>query len=328
MSTIVDVARRANVSKTTVSRVINGQDIVRPETRDRVLAAIEALDYRLNYVARGMRTNSTASIGILVPDYANPFYTEMFRGIETVAREAGYISMVCNTDAEAGRELSYVTELLNRRIDGIIFCTYSGDKRVIQRLVSIQEETPVVFMDPVCESSTCVLTDGYTASRDATNYLLSQGRTRIGYIRGPARYVVTHERFAGYRDALQHAGREPLKELVSEGDFSIGGGALAAREILASAPDAIMAATDLMAIGALKEMRSRGIEVPGAVALVGFDDIALASLVDPPLTTIEQPTRELGRQAAEILIACARSGEIMKPTRVIMPGRLIIRQTT
>jgi LacI family transcriptional regulator len=332
MPTIWDVAKKARVSKTTVSRVINNQGPVKEETRDRILEVMKALNYQPNYIARGMRTNKTHSIGIVVPDYANPFYAEMFRGIESVTRNAGYMSFMCNTDAEKTRELHFIKELLSRKIEGIIYCTYGGDKETIEYLLSLSDKIPVIYMDPVIldKQVSFVLTDGYAATRDATHYLINKGRRKIAYIKGPRKYKVTHERFAGYEKALEEAGIRVENCYMYEGDFSMQSGSEAARSFLQCdvPPQAVMAATDVMAIGALKYIKKTDKTIPDDINIIGFDNIALTELVDPSLTTIAQPIFELGKTAAELLLEQIANIPNYSHKKIFMEGRLIEREST
>jgi DNA-binding LacI/PurR family transcriptional regulator len=333
MATILDVAKLAGVSKTTVSRVINENGPVNESTRLKIKEAMKMLNYTPNYFAQGMRTSKTKSIGILVPDYTNPFYSELFKGIEEVALQKGYMSIICSTDEDATRELEYAKELVKRQIDGIILCSYKRIRKNIDYLMDISNKIPVVFMDPVVgdEPVSYVVTDGYEATRKATQYLIDKGRKKIGYIKikGSARHWVTHERYKGYKKALKDSGIELDLSLVYEGDFQMKSGYAGAKCLmdLKNPPDAIMAATDVMAIGVIKYLKYADISVPDEVNVIGFDNISLANLIEPALTTIAQPIRDLGMEAVNIIVKKINDPK-MENKQITLDGQLIVRRST
>ncbi len=331
MATIIDVAKLAQVSKTTVSRYINRNGPVKEDTRKKIVAAMEELHYSPNFFAQGMKTSRTKTIGILIADFSNPFYPELFKGIEAVSRQHGYLNMICITGENGEKELPTLEILVNRKIDGIIFNSYNRNEATIHRLAEIARTTAVVFMDPVLvdEPMSCVVSDGFTWSRKAAEYLIEKGKRRIAYIKGSSRHWVTNERFRGYEQALAEAGLEAEEGLIYEGNFQMRSGFEGAEYFLQKekAPDAIMAATDVMAIGAMKYLRYAGVAVPEEVSVVGFDNIPLADLMEPGLTTIAQKIDELGRCAAEIIIQKIKEPE-MESRKVLLDCELIIRGST
>jgi DNA-binding LacI/PurR family transcriptional regulator len=306
LATIIDIARESGVSKSTVSRVISKDGYVSEEAKSRVLDAMKKLDYTPNFIARGMRTNRSDTIGFFVPDYSNPFYTELYKGIESVARKEGYVSLVCHTGEDSETELHYIQELLKRKVDGVIFCTYNRTKESTAYLTELSRKLPIVFMDPVFNDLgfSSVTSDGRAGIKLAVEHACSLGCKKIAYISGPQIHEVTKERLNGYLDGLNFCGCFHDKSLVYSGNFSLESGGEAAKYFLSlqNVPDAILAATDVMAIGALKELRTRGVNVPEDIKVIGFDNIPLCELVDPPLTTVSQPIAELGISAAEILL--------------------------
>ncbi len=331
MATILDIARLTGISKSTVSRVLSGRGYVKEETRKRVEKAMKELNYTPNYIARGMRTNKTSAIGFFVPDYSNPFYSELFKGIEQVTRKAGYMNLLCHTDEDAKAELYYIGELLKRQIDGIIFCTYNQSPEGLKYLSKLAKTTPIVFMDPVYgdQSFSSVVSDGFSGSRHAVKHLSDKRCKKIGYIKGPRHHAVTGERYRGYREGLKDSNLDFDEELVFEGDFSLNSGKMAVDYFLSldHIPDGIIAATDLMAIGALHRLNRSGVKVPEEVKIVGFDNIPLSELIDPSLTTVAQPIRDLGINAAELLLK-----KIDNPAapdqQILMQCFLIERETT
>ncbi len=306
MATILDVAKVAGVSKSTVSRFLNGQGSINSEAVELIKNAIRELNFTPNHFAQGMRTSKTSTIGVIIPDYANPFYPELLRGIEDYARTHGYMTQLSNTDANPELEYQHLENMVNRQMDGIVLCSYNRNKKDMDFLVEIAKKIPVVIMDPLVkkEPLSYVITDGLHATIDAVNYLISIGRKRIGYIKGPNRLLSTNERFEGYKRALEMNAIPFDKSLVYEADFSLKSGYSAAEWFIAKGLpiDALMAATDLMAIGALEACNNRGVLIPNQLAIVGFDNISLCKLVEPTLTTIAQPISQLGANAAQIII--------------------------
>jgi len=333
MATIMDVARLSGFSKTTVSRVINSNGPVSKETKIKIEEAMHKLNYTPNYFAQGMRTNRTRTIALLAPDYSNPFYPELFKSVEEVARQNGYMIILCNTAEEADRELAYIKEIVKRNIDGIIFCTYNRIRENIDYLIRISKEIPVVFMDQVVDDEeeriNYVVTDGFTSTRKATAYLIQKGRKRIAYIKGSSRHRVTKERYNGYKQALIDYGIQFDSSLTYTSDFHIESGFMAARELMSrdDPPDAIMAVSDAVAIGAIKYLKYAGISVPDKVNVIGFDNIFLSTLIEPALTTISQPIEELGREAVNIVINKINNPEF-PDKQIKLEGELIIRRSS
>ncbi|MEI6387695.1 MAG: LacI family DNA-binding transcriptional regulator [Spirochaetota bacterium] len=331
MPTILDVALKAGVSKTTVSRFLNGQGPISEETAERIRATISRLQYSPNHFAQGMRTSRTKTIGIVIPDYANPFYPELIEGIEDYAQTHGYVTQLSSTHADPDSELERLKEMVRRHIDGIVFCSYGRAKRDIDYLVEIADQIPVVVMDPLVrkEPLSYVVTAGRAATREAVSYLVSIGRNKIGYIKGPSRRFATNDRFEGYKDGLAAQGIPYDKALVIEADFSLSSGYAAAEAFLRNGlpVDSVMTATDLMAIGAIKAFNQHHVTIPQRVAVVGFDDISLCRIVEPSLTTIAQPINALGTEAAKIIIDAINSGNLEK-RQISMEGRLIVRKSS
>ena len=331
MATILDVAKLAGVSKTTVSRVINGQGPVKESTKNKIITAAKALNYEPNYFAQGMRTSKTNVIGILIPSYSNPFYPELLEGIEEVSLKYGYIDTVCSTYEDAEREYQYIKHLVNRRVDGLIICTWCMTERNLRFLKEIGREIPIVFMDYFLKSEqiSCVIADGYTSSRFASEYLIDQGRNKIAYIKNPPTFPAAYERFLGYRDALESKGLSVNEAYIYEGNFHMDSGFNAAAYFmnLPTPPDAIMAAADIMAVGALHCLARLEIDVPKDVQVIGFDNIQLSRLVNPQLTTIAQPILDLGRTAAHTIIQKIASKDLSQTQR-ILGSSLILRGST
>lgn len=324
---IADVAQRAGVSVATVSRVLNGHTNVREVTREKVRAAVASSGYRINELARNLRTAESRLLLTMVPDFGNPFYAAIVRGIDSVARQNGYFMLLCDTGADPLRERSYFDLLRGRRADGAI-CL---DPAAVQK--ALAEEASTLPWVACCEFDPAagvpyVGIDNHRAAGDVVRYLLGKGHRRIALINSGQGYLYGRQRLAGYRDALHDAGIEAdpawLIELDSL-DYDAGEDAAARLAALgATRPTAVFAVSDTLAIGVMNGLRGAGLAVPDDVAVVGFDDIAVAAHVDPPLTTVSQPMQQLGESAAELLLKRLRDPRADVPG-VLLPHRLIQR---
>src|SRR5574339_469434 len=304
MATIREVAESAGVSYATVSHVINNTRVVSQETRERVLAAMAALDYRPNALARSLRQGKTNTIGLVLPDSANPFFAEISRSIEDDAFKKGYSVFLCNTELDTERELFYVDVLSKKQVDGIIFVAAGDQADSLDFLV--QRNMPVVMIDrdvPNVQVD-AVLSDNQLGGYLATRHLLELGHTRIACIAGTSSITPSAERLIGYRRALEEAGLPYDEKLIVRGDYHAQSGLELTHFILKmdSRPTAIFALNDLMALGALRAAAEAGYSVPRDLAVVGYDDLELAHFTNPPLTTIAQPKKEIGVQAIHLLV--------------------------
>ena len=329
MATIREVAESAGVSYATVSHVINNTRVVSQETRERVLAAMSALNYRPNALARSLRQGKTNTMGLVLPDSANPFFAEISRSIEDEAFKKGYSVFLCNTELDLERELFYVDVLSKKQVDGIIFVAAGDQADSLDYLV--HRNLPVVMIDrdvPNVDVD-AVLTDHQLGGFLATRHLLELGHTRIACIAGPSSITPSAERIIGYRNALEQAGLAYDENLVLRGDYHAQSGLEITHAILQMKPrpTAIFALNDLMALGALRAAAEAGCSVPGDLAIIGYDDLELAHFTNPPLTTIAQPKKEIGAQAVRLLID-RMSQKSSPPRRLVLPPELIIRRST
>ncbi len=303
MSNILDVALKANVSIATVSRVVNNSSHkVNPKTRRKVLEAIRELDYRPNALATGLHTKKTMTIGIIIPDISNPYYAEIVRGIQDMADQHGYAMLLLNTDRNQERIVKHIRFLREKSADGIIFSGGVIDgERVLSSLKELRERVVVIGRHPV--DFPAVLIDNVGGGMKATRHLIELNHRRIGFIGGPDQSISARDRFSGYRNAMTQS-RYPIeKNLIRKGDFTPRSGYLSAKDLfLKERLTAIFAANDQMAFGAIRAAREMGINVPGGMAVVGFDNISFSSYFDPPLTTVEIPKYSIGAAAMEMLI--------------------------
>jgi LacI family transcriptional regulator, galactose operon repressor len=297
-ATLRDVAGAAGVSIATVSRVLTGARPSRPATRDRVLAAAEELEYRPSALGRALKLQQTHTLGLLITDIENPFFPEVVRAIEDAAHERGYAVLLCNATDDPGRELAYINLLLERRVDGIIVAASQVPARHAALLA--RAPIPVVLVNSEAPRSglPSIASDNRGGGRLATEHLLSLGHEHIGHVTAPRANAAAALRLGGVRDALRAVGLEGNLTVV-EGDAHVAGGERATLELLDRAPltTGVVCYNDLTAIGALRALRAVGCSVPGDFSVVGFDDIDLAKWTDPPLTTIAQQKREMGRWA-------------------------------
>lgn len=322
---IYEVARRAEVSVATVSRVLNGKGPVRAETRQRVLDAVSALDYVPHSGARSLSTRRTMLIGVLLPDMHGEFFSEIVRGIDRVARAAGYHLLVSGAHNDPD-ETAAVLQALHGRVDGLVLMAPGlGASWLRQRL---PRRLPVVLLnDGGTSAHPSLRIDNRRGARLAVEHLLAHGHREIAFISGPAGNSDAAERQRGYNEALRVHGlrRQPRLELV--GDFSEESGALAGRAIarLTPRPTAVFAANDSMAVGCLGALRESGLEVPGEVSLVGFDDIPIARHLHPALTTVRVPIAELGQRAMSRLLQDVEGGDAAAPEHAVIAPTLASR---
>jgi len=328
VATIVDVARRARVSASTVSHVVNGTRFVSEDARARVEAAIRALGYRPNGLARSLRRGQSHTLGLVLPDSANPYFAEIGRELELSAFEAGFSVVLCNSENDREKERLYVNVLARNQVDGILLVA-TGD-RTDHFFSLIEGKLPVVMLDREAAKPglDCVIADNVEGGRLATHHLASLGHRRIGFVTGPPKVSSSVQRLAGYRKALQQAGLRVEDALIRPGDFHPESGWAAAHKLLALAqpPTAIFACNDLMAMGVLRAANELGRNVPRELAVVGYDDIELSRYTIPPLTTVAQPKREMAREALSLMTRRLEA-ESLDPQQRHLPVTLVIRHT-
>jgi LacI family transcriptional regulator len=330
--TQADVARLAAVSQPVVSYVLSGDAAapVSPETRRRVLAAIEELGYVPDRAARSLRLRRTLTIAGVIPDITNPFYPAFERGIQDVAERHGHDLIVYNTDGDPAKEARCLRALLDGRVDGVVAVFFHLSARDLRPL--LERHVAVVRLEAGPKRVGAlpldnVYVDNAAAARDAVAYLLDRGHRRIGTIAG--RGGPRQARLQGYRRALAERGVPVDERLVCLTVFAEGGGQAAMAQLLALTPrpTAVFAANDLMAMGALIALREAGLRAPDDVAVVGFDDIPAARLVEPPLTTVAQFPERLGRRAAEFLFERLAGTAPPGGRSEAMPYELVVRRS-
>ena len=328
MTTIYDVARRAEVSTATVSRVLNGHASVDPTLVARVLSAVRELGYRRNGVARNLRRARTTLWAVIISDIGNPFFTSMVRGIEDVAQTAGYSVVLCNSDEDPDKEATYITAALTEQMAGVII---SASRRPKAARALAESGTPVVAIDRELPGASVdtVLVANELGAESGTLHLLDAGYRRVACVTGPEDISTARLRADGYRQALAARGVPVDPELVYVADFREQGGyeAMNALLDLPERPDAVFIANNLMTVGAMECLAERHVRVPEEIGVVGFDDIPWAHLVRPSLTTITQPTYELGRTSARLLLDRITT-VASEPSTIVLPTDLRVRESS
>jgi LacI family transcriptional regulator len=323
--TINDVAAKAGVSVATISRVLNGKGPVRPATSRRVLAAAKALHYVPHAGARSLSMRTTHTIGLLLPDLHGEFFSEVIRGIDGAARGRGYHLLVSGFHSDRA-EMGAMFDAVRGRVDGlIVMAPDRGAAFAREDLPSV----PLVHLNSARGFGTSINIDNSGGATAMVRHLASLGNRRIAFIRGPERNADAAERLRGYRSAVRSLHQPAASSLELAGDFTEESGQEAARELLRHdpLPDAIFAANDAMAIGALRALREASVRVPADIALAGFDDIPIARYVTPALTTVNVAITELGRRAFELLLEVILDENGSTQRRERLPTRLVIRES-
>lgn len=331
LATMADVARLARTSVATVSAIVNGSARVSPELAARVRAAIAEVGYRPDGIARSLKKGATQTIGLLVTDITNPFFTAVVRSVEATAQARGYSVILCNSDEDLKEERTYLDLLRTRRVDGLILVPSGGGGDYAGLAGDVK--VPVVFVDrsvPGVAVDT-VTVDNSRAVEAAVEYLLRLGHRRIGFITGLPHLSTSAERLKGYRRALRKAGVAVDPDLVRQGDFRQEGALQATQSLLAlrPRPTALFAANNLMAIGAMLALRAAGLDCPAEVSFACFDDFEWAGAFHPRLTVLRQPTAEIGRRAMELLLERLTPGKngTAPPHRLVLRAELVVRDS-
>ncbi|WP_159718693.1 LacI family DNA-binding transcriptional regulator [Geminicoccus flavidas] len=327
VSTIRSVAKYAGVSIATVSRALARPNAVRPGTREKVLAAVAALDFVPNAQAVQFRRRATRTVILLVRDISNPFYLDIFKGVEEIAFAAGYRVLMGDARNEAARVGHYVEMVRRRQADGLILMT-GWLPSPLPKPSALPPIVVALEFIPEADLPTVTI-DNQAAAKQAVDHLVGLGHRRIAHLTGPTPEVMSLGRHEGYLSGLAAAGIEPDPDLIVRGDFHLASGRAGVVELLARGVDftAIFASSDAMAVGAINELRARGQRVPEDVSVVGFDDSIFAEACDPPLTTVRQHRREIGGRAMELMIEIL-SGRKPQRSSICVDVELVRRGTT
>lgn len=328
MSNIKEVAKAAGVSPSTVSRVLSGNIPVAPATREKVLKAVRELNYQPNALAQGLKGGRIKTIGLIIPNVRNLVFPAAIRGIEDTANQHGYTVVLCNTDEDSGKEKFYIEALKRRLVDGFIFSTARpGDDHIGELR---QAGFPVVSLIRHTECGVdAVVLDNFKAAYEATGYLIGRGHKTIAFINGASELPLYRQRYAGYCQAMADAALAVDENLVVHDVDGWEDGYHAMMAILAAGhrPDAVFAASDPKAIGVIRAIKDFGLAIPDDISVMGFDNIDIAPLIDPPLTTMAQPFYEMGARACKRLIKIIEAPKKPRPRTEVLPAELIVRRS-
>lgn len=328
MPTIKDVARRAEVSVSTVSRVLNDQPYVADELRLRVLDAIDELGYKPSRVAQRLRATKSRLVGVIFSDIANPFYIDVLRGIEHALSSDGMSVLISNTNGDQARENEIIRVMQLEGVAGILIAPTREESAAICEVAATGLPVVVVDRQMMDSQIDTVLVDNFKGSLSAVQHLIQLGHQQIGVISGPLHLTSGRERYAGYLQAMSDAKLEVRSNLTRFGDYRQSSGYALAQELitLPDPPTALFVANNVMTLGALNGIHQIGRKIPDEIAVIGFDDLSWAVSLNPPLTTVAQPTFDIGAKAAELLLA--RIADHDRPPRTVMLNtRLMVRES-
>ena len=330
--TLEDIARQAGVSRSTVSRVINDRPNVREDVRKRVLQVIEVTGYHPNAAARSLASQRSWTIGLILPHsvsffFTDPYYSHLTKGIAQACNQYDYTLALFLVASKKDEEVIFPRVSRRGLLDGVIIQSgHHGDQGIIGRMVDARIPFVVAGRPFRSDNVSYIDIDNVNAAYNAVGHLIRLGHQRIATITGPATSAVGIDRVEGYCKALVERGREVDETLIIEGDFTETGGYYAMQKLLSAHPEAVFAASDVMAIGALRAVRDAGLRVPEDIAIVGFDDLPIAAVSDAQLTTVRQPVVQFGAKAVEILIDLIENG-LQPPRHIIMDTELVIRKS-
>jgi len=329
MVTIRDVAQAAGVSPSTVSRALNDSPLLPHETKERIRTIAQQLGYERNELALGLVKGVTKVIGLVVPDIGNPFFGDIARGVSKIAHGAGYGVFLSNTEGGVERERDYINLLRRRRVDGLILASVKMDDPYVLELA--RSQTPYVMVSRLSNlvDAPFVVVDDRAGGRLAVEHLLSLGHRKIGFIGGPSDVQSSRDRMEASKEVLMEQDVSVEEDWFCYAEFTREAGYEAARSILSgmACPTALFAANDMIALGVMEAADELGVGIPQDLSLVGFNDIAYASFPRIQLTTVAQPTYEMGCIAAEYLLAVAQQGRRRKLRKLLQP-RFVVRNTT
>lgn len=328
--TIYDVAREANVSMATVSRVVNGNPNVKPTTRKKVLEAIDRLGYRPNAVARGLASKKTTTVGVIIPDISSIFYSELARGIEDIATMYKYNIILSNSDQNLEKELHLLNTMLGKQVDGIVFMGGNITDEHVEEFK--RSPVPIVLAASVEEQgeTPSVAIDYEQAIYDAVKLFIDKGHRDIAFVSGPMQEPINRsKKLQGYKRALEEAAIPFNEQFVAEGDYTYDSGMEALQSLMGldRKPTAILSATDEMALGIIHAAQDQGMSIPDDLDIIGFDNTRLSLMVRPQLSTVVQPTYDIGAVAMRLLTKLMNK-EPVEEHIVELPHRIELRQST
>jgi LacI family transcriptional regulator len=326
--TLEDIAQMSGFSRSTVSRVINGDPKVSDATRVKILELIQSIDFQPNLAARGLAVGRTRVIGLVIPTglstiFSDPYFPLVIQGVASACNARGYSVMLWLAEPEY--ECKTISQVLyNGLIDGVVVSSMLMDDPLIERLSESRRPFLTIGRHPTNDHINFVDVDNRAGAYQGVSYILLTGRRRIGIINGPRKMIAGIDRYQGYQDALRERGMHTLPEMAVEGEFTDISGYLAMKRLLPQRPDAVFVASDAMAFAAMRAIQEAGLRIPDDIAVVGFDDIPAAATSNPTLTTVRQPILRTGSVAAEMLIERIEHPD-SQPCRIVLPTELVIR---
>ena len=324
---IKQIAKAAGVSVATVSRVMNHPETVAPATREKIERVMKDAGYTPNWFAQGLNFNKTKTIGIVIPHMLHTSYMEVAGGVEEVARMKGYITFMCNVEKDPKMEREYISQLITRRVDGIILMFSSLDEQLLSRIEA--ENVPVVLIGEHQENSraSSVKVDCRAGAAEMTAHLLEVGHRSIGFLMGGDPQQETREMLIGFKNVLKANGLEADDDLIIHTDNSIEAGYISGKKLISRGlPDAVFATSDEIAYGALDAFRDSGYRIPEDVAVTGFGNNRMSNLIEPKLTTVELPFRKMGIYGARILFDMI-DGDAKEERRILLRPRMRVRKS-
>jgi DNA-binding LacI/PurR family transcriptional regulator len=332
-ATIKDLARELELSPSTISRALRDHPDISPKTKKRVVMLADKLDYHPDSIAQSLQTKKTKTIGVIVPEIKQPFFASAINGIEELAYAAGYTIIVCQSNETADREALVTRSLGSHRVAGLLVSLSRNTKNLDHFKVLQRRGVPIVFFDRVSHDieASKVVVDDYKGAFDVVEHLIKSGYKRIAHLAGPENLSISKFRLKGYRDALKQANLSFDPSMVVYGGLDDTDGIVGFQKLLnlETLPDAIFAVNDPVATGAFVMIKEQGMKIPDDIALAGFSNTYMTSLLDPPLTTVEQPSYEIGKTAAQLLMEQINSNnEKFTPKFVVLKTHLIVRGST
>jgi DNA-binding LacI/PurR family transcriptional regulator len=332
-ATIKDLARELKLSPSTISRALRNHPDISSKTKKRVVSLADKLDYHPDSIAQSLQTKKTKTIGVIVPEIKQPFFAAAINGIEELAYAAGYTIIVCQSNETADREVLVARSLGSHRVAGLLV-SLSRDTQNLDHFKVLQRRgVPIVFFDRVSNDieASKVVVDDYKGAFDVVEHLIKSGYKRIAHLAGPKNLSISKFRLKGYMDALQQGNLPFNDSMVVYGGLDDTDGIIGFQKLLnlESLPDAIFAVNDPVATGAFVMIKEHGLKIPDDIALAGFSNTYMTSLLDPPLTTVEQPSYEIGKTAAQLLMEQINSkDENFVPKFIVLKTSLIVRGST
>jgi LacI family transcriptional regulator len=330
-ATIKDIANHLNIAPSTVSRALRDHPDISQERKDAIMKLAKKLDYHPNTIARSLKSNRTMTIGVIIPEIKHNFFSAALDGIEEATYKSGYTILVCKSNEDYQRELVNTRALVTNRADGLLVSIAQNTQNTDHFKNLLKRKIPLVFFDRVCENlnTSKVIMDDYNGAFKAVEHLIKSGYTNIAHLAGPKHLSISRQRLGGYCAALKKHGIPHREEYVIHAGMDDVDGEQGFNQLmkLDEPPKAVLAVNDPVALGIYMQMKKNGLKIPDDMAVVGFSDNPVSSLIDPPMTTVAQHPYEMGRRAAELLLEQMEQGESFKPKTEVLNFDLIIRES-